>query len=66
SSIVIVDSWVGPNDRTDAPAFNTVFFVVLLSLLIALYDRFRATREPGELRRNKVWERVRVGSTPVL
>lgn len=66
SSIVIVDSWVGPNDRSDAPAFNTVFFVVLLSLLIALYDRFRATREPGELRRNKVWERVRVGSTPVL
>jgi hypothetical protein len=31
-----------------APALNVAFFMVLLSLLIALFDRYRATREPGE------------------
>lgn len=60
--VVLIDSWVGPNDRSDTPAFNTWFFVVLLSLPIALYDRFRATRDPGELRRISVWRRVRTGA----
>lgn len=61
TGIVLLDTWLGPNDRSDAPAFNTVFFVVLLSLLIALYDRFRVTRDPGELRRNKVWQQLTAG-----
>lgn len=60
--IVELDSLLGPNDRSDSPAFNTWFFVVLLSLLIALYDRFRSTRDPGELRRVSVWGRVRAGA----
>lgn len=45
--IVTVDALINPaGGRT--PALNVAFFMVLLSLLIALYDRYRATREPGE------------------
>ena len=46
--IVTVDAVLGRGD--EVPALNTLFFVVLLSLLIALFDRFRATREPDVAR----------------
>jgi len=32
----------------DQPATNTLFFMLLLSMLIALFDRFRATRREAE------------------
>ena len=44
TGIVTVDSILGRGD--EAPALNTLFFVLLLSLMIALFDRFRATRDP--------------------
>jgi hypothetical protein len=46
--IVFADSLLSP--RRDAPTLETLFFVLLLSLLIALYDRYRATRGAGDLR----------------
>jgi hypothetical protein len=46
--IVFADSLLSP--RRDAPTLETLFFVLLLSLLIALYDRYRATRGASDLR----------------
>ena len=40
------------------PALATLFFVLLLSLLIALFDRFRATRDPATDRQT-VWPAFR-------
>lgn len=42
--IVTLDRIIGVRDSADAPAVNTLFFVLLLSTLISLFDRFRATR----------------------
>ena len=42
---------------TPAPA-ETLFFVLLLSLLIALFDRFRGTRDPAADRQT-VWPAFR-------
>lgn len=42
--IVTLDRVIGVRDSADAPAVNTLFFVLLLSTLISLFDRFRATR----------------------
>ena len=48
-SLVMVDALLlHRGDDGDFPALNTLFFTVLLSLLIAMYDRFRATRNEGE------------------
>ena len=48
--IVTVDAVLGPGRRGNTPDLNTLFFVLLLSLLIALFDRFRATRDPLPVR----------------
>ena len=42
--IAALDVILGPRSRGDTPAVNTMFFMLLLSLMIALFDRFRATR----------------------
>jgi hypothetical protein len=48
-AIVFVDSlFFSRGDEGDAPATNTLFFVVLLAMLIAFFDRYRGTR-PREL-----------------
>jgi hypothetical protein len=44
--LVVLDAMIGGD--ADRPDGNTLFFVVLLSLLIALYDRYSATRSTGE------------------
>lgn len=44
--LVVLDGLLGGRDA-DRPAGNTLFFVLLLSLLIALYDRYSATRATG-------------------
>ncbi|CAB4552308.1 MAG: hypothetical protein F2534_06025 [Actinobacteria bacterium] len=45
--IVFLDTLV--SDRGDErPATNTLFFMLILSMLIALFDRFRATRRERE------------------
>jgi len=46
--IVFADSLLSP--RRDAPSRSTLFVVLLLSLLIALYDRYRATRGASDIR----------------
>ncbi|MET0460111.1 MAG: hypothetical protein ABW195_12750, partial [Ilumatobacteraceae bacterium] len=56
--IVTVDALVGSRRGDRAPAGNTLFFVLLLSLLIALFDRFRDTRDPV-VDRQTVWPAVR-------
>jgi hypothetical protein len=56
--IVTIDAIFSSGGGADAPALNTVFFVVLLSLLIALYDRFRATRPPQD-HPTRVWATFR-------
>jgi hypothetical protein len=56
--IVAVDALVGRRRDERTPAGNTLFFVLLLSLLIALYDRYRATRDP-EADRQTVWPAFR-------
>lgn len=47
--ILLVDSLVGP-ERDDVPTAANLGFVVLLSLLIAMFDRMRATRGPSDQR----------------
>ncbi len=47
-AIVFADSLLSP--RRDAPTLVTLFFVLLLSMLIALFDRYRATRGASDLR----------------
>ena len=46
--IVFADSLLSP--RRDAPSRSVLFVVLLLSLLIALYDRYRATRGATDIR----------------
>jgi hypothetical protein len=46
--IVFADSLLSP--RRDAPSRSTLFVVMVLSLLIALYDRYRATRGATDIR----------------
>lgn len=46
--LTFLDSAVGPDRRADTPQAVTIFFVVLLSLMIGLFDRFRGTRPPDE------------------
>jgi hypothetical protein len=46
--IVFADSLISP--RRDAPSRSTLFVVLLLSFLIALYDRYRATRGATDIR----------------
>jgi hypothetical protein len=47
TAIVLVDSLLGPRHREGRwPNLSTMFIVVMLSLLIALFDRYRATRDP--------------------
>jgi hypothetical protein len=46
--LVLIDSVFGSVRDSNAPAGNTLFFMLLLSLLIALFDRFRSTRDPSE------------------
>jgi hypothetical protein len=48
AGIVTLDSVLGRGN--ESPALSTLFFVLLLSLLIALFDRFRATRDPDVAR----------------
>jgi hypothetical protein len=47
-ALVLLDSWLSP--RRDAPTLVTLFFVLMLSLLVALFDRYRATRGASDLR----------------
>jgi len=48
TAIVLVDSLFGPRHGEGRwPNLSTMFIVVILSLLIALFDRFRATRDPS-------------------
>jgi hypothetical protein len=42
--LVTIDSVFGSVRAANSPRLNTLFFVLLLSLLIALFDRFRAAR----------------------
>jgi hypothetical protein len=49
--IAFVDSLLGGADRA-TPRPNTLFFVLLLSLLIAMFDHMRATRGASDLRRS--------------
>lgn len=44
TSLVTIDAVFGSGRAGNTPSLNTLFFVVLLSLLIALFDRYRATR----------------------
>ena len=46
-TLVAIDAIIGRRDGESTPALATLFFVLLLSLLIALFDRFRATRDPA-------------------
>jgi MFS family permease len=46
--LVFADSLLSP--RRDAPNRSTLFVVLVLSLLIALYDRYRATRGATDIR----------------
>ena len=46
--IVFADSLISP--RRDAPNRSTLFVVLLLSMLIALYDRYRATCGATDIR----------------
>lgn len=48
-AILVADSLLGP-DSDDVPTAANLAFVVLLSLLIALFDRMRATRGPSDRR----------------
>ena len=45
--IVFLDALV-TDGGGDTPAANTLFFMLMLSMLIALFDRFRATRREAE------------------
>lgn len=56
--IVALDAIVSSRGGADTPAVNTLFFVLLLSLLIALFDRYRAVRPPDD-RPTRVWATVR-------
>jgi|SRR5215203_3212510 len=56
--IVLVDSVFGSNRDANTPNLNTLFFVVLISLLIALFDRYRSTRDPLA-ERPGVWATLR-------
>lgn len=47
--ILLADSLLGP-ESDDVPTAANLGFVVLLSFLIALFDRMRATRGPGDRR----------------
>jgi hypothetical protein len=47
-AIVFADSLLSP--RRDAPNRSMLFVVVMLSLLIALFDRYRATRGATDIR----------------
>lgn len=47
--IVFADSLLGSSD-SDSPRLNTLFFVLLLSVLISMFDRMRATRGETDLR----------------
>lgn len=47
--ILLADSLFGP-ENDDIPTAANLGFVVLLSFLIALFDRMRATRGPGDRR----------------
>jgi hypothetical protein len=46
--LVFADSLLSP--RRDAPNRSTLFVVLVLSLLIALFDRYRATRGATDIR----------------
>jgi hypothetical protein len=46
--LVFADSLLSP--RRDAPSRSTLFVVLVLSLLIALFDRYRATRGATDIR----------------
>ncbi|HRE01183.1 MAG TPA: hypothetical protein PLV68_07765, partial [Ilumatobacteraceae bacterium] len=61
--IVSVDAVLSPRGGDNTPELSTVFFMVLLAMLIALFDRYRATRNkidklPGAI---TVWKRERAG-----
>ena len=56
--LVELDALIGSRRGDRAPAGNTLFFVLLLSLLIALFDRYRETRDPA-VDRQTVWPSVR-------
>ena len=57
-ALVAIDAIIGRRDGEATPALATLFFVLLLSLLIALFDRFRATRDPAADRQT-VWPAFR-------
>ena len=44
-ALVAIDALIGGRSGERTPALTTLFFVLLLSLLIALFDRYRATRD---------------------
>ena len=53
TGIVFLDSVLG-RGGDDTPTLNTLFFVLLLSLLIAMFDVMRATRGADDLRSSVV------------
>jgi hypothetical protein len=57
-AIVELDALIGSRRGDRVPALSTLFFVLLLSLLIALFDRFRDTRDPV-IDRQTVWPAAR-------
>ena len=56
-ALVFADVLLDPSGTAKVPANDTLFLVVLVSLLIALFDRYGDTRQPGE--RPHVWAVVR-------
>jgi hypothetical protein len=69
--IVTLAAVLGGTGDDDTPALVTLFFVLVLSLLIALYDRFRATRAtvergPGVLAALRAEHDRRRGVAPAL
>jgi hypothetical protein len=56
TGLVLLDSMVFGIRNDEGPRLNTMFFVLLLSTLIALFDRYRAHRDPGVT--VEVWKTV--------
>ncbi len=56
-ALVLADVVLGPQRLSEVPVTDTLFLVVLLSLLIALFDRYRDTRP--SVGRPHVWALVR-------
>jgi hypothetical protein len=71
TAIVTVDALLDNQEGGATPALNTLFFVLILSLLIALYDRFRSTRDttvetPGVVASFRAEQAARAAATTTI